>query len=121
LPLRIKGIPIRAIGWNSNHQHFCFKDALVHQKFSHSKWYPITPTLQDPIRIGAWNLRSRIIMAPLTRCRAGEGRVPNEFAFLGQGLDRAGHVLDWHVRVAAMLTAAYVEPTDCRFSGYLRY
>ena len=36
------------------------------------------PTLQDPIRIGAWNLRNRIIMAPLTRCRASEGRVPNE-------------------------------------------
>ena len=35
-------------------------------------------TLQDPIRIGAWNLRNRIIMAPLTRCRASEGRVPNE-------------------------------------------
>jgi 2,4-dienoyl-CoA reductase-like NADH-dependent reductase (Old Yellow Enzyme family) len=36
------------------------------------------PTLLDPIRIGPWDLRNRIIMAPLTRCRAGEGRVPNE-------------------------------------------
>jgi 2,4-dienoyl-CoA reductase-like NADH-dependent reductase (Old Yellow Enzyme family) len=36
------------------------------------------PTLLDPIRIGAWNLRNRIIMAPLTRCRASAGRVPNE-------------------------------------------
>jgi len=35
------------------------------------------PTLLDPIRIGAWNLRSRVIMAPLTRCRCSEGRVPN--------------------------------------------
>ena len=35
------------------------------------------PTLSDPIRIGAWNLRNRIIMAPLTRCRSSEGRVPN--------------------------------------------
>jgi 2,4-dienoyl-CoA reductase-like NADH-dependent reductase (Old Yellow Enzyme family) len=35
------------------------------------------PTLQDSIRIGAWNLRNRIIMAPLTRCRCSEGRVPN--------------------------------------------
>jgi len=39
--------------------------------------YPIMPTLQDPIRIGAWNLRNRIFMAPLTRCRCSEGRVPN--------------------------------------------
>jgi 2,4-dienoyl-CoA reductase-like NADH-dependent reductase (Old Yellow Enzyme family) len=36
------------------------------------------PTLQDPIQIGAWKLRNRIIMAPLTRCRCSEGRVPNE-------------------------------------------
>ena len=35
-------------------------------------------TLQDPIRIGAWNLRNRVIMAPLTRCRNSEGRVPNQ-------------------------------------------
>ena len=35
------------------------------------------PTLLDPIRIGAWNLPNRIIMAPLTSCRASAGRVPN--------------------------------------------
>jgi 2,4-dienoyl-CoA reductase-like NADH-dependent reductase (Old Yellow Enzyme family) len=35
-------------------------------------------TLQDPIQIGDWNLPNRVIMAPLTRCRASEGRVPNE-------------------------------------------
>src|SRR5687768_12978600 len=33
--------------------------------------------LQQPIRIGAWELPNRIVMAPLTRCRASEGRVPN--------------------------------------------
>jgi 2,4-dienoyl-CoA reductase-like NADH-dependent reductase (Old Yellow Enzyme family) len=35
-------------------------------------------TLQDPIRIGDWDLPNRVIMAPLTRCRASEGRVPND-------------------------------------------
>jgi 2,4-dienoyl-CoA reductase-like NADH-dependent reductase (Old Yellow Enzyme family) len=35
-------------------------------------------TLLDPIRIGDWELPSRIIMAPLTRCRASDGRVPND-------------------------------------------
>jgi 2,4-dienoyl-CoA reductase-like NADH-dependent reductase (Old Yellow Enzyme family) len=35
-------------------------------------------TLLDPIQIGSWNLSNRIIMAPLTRCRASEGRVPND-------------------------------------------
>ena len=34
--------------------------------------------LLDPIRIGDWDLPSRIIMAPLTRCRASAGRVPND-------------------------------------------
>ncbi len=36
------------------------------------------PTLLDPITIGDWQLPNRVIMAPLTRCRAGEERVPNE-------------------------------------------
>lgn len=34
-------------------------------------------TLFDPIKIGDLQLANRIIMAPLTRCRADEGRVPN--------------------------------------------
>jgi len=34
-------------------------------------------TLFDPIKIGDLELANRIIMAPLTRCRADEGRVPN--------------------------------------------
>ncbi len=35
------------------------------------------PTLFDPVRLGDLELSNRIIMAPLTRCRASEGRVPN--------------------------------------------
>ncbi len=34
--------------------------------------------LLEPVRIGAWDLPNRMIMAPLTRCRASEGRVPND-------------------------------------------
>ena len=34
-------------------------------------------TLFDPIKVGELELANRIIMAPLTRCRADEGRVPN--------------------------------------------
>ncbi|AVD84663.1 alkene reductase [Pseudomonas sp. SWI6] len=34
-------------------------------------------TLFDPITLGELQLPNRIIMAPLTRCRADEGRVPN--------------------------------------------
>ncbi|MFA5262549.1 MAG: alkene reductase [Opitutaceae bacterium] len=36
------------------------------------------PTLYDPLHIGAWNLKNRLVMAPLTRCRAGDGRVPTD-------------------------------------------
>ncbi len=32
--------------------------------------------LLSPMKMGAWELPNRMIMAPLTRCRAGEGRVP---------------------------------------------
>src|ERR1700761_3368637 len=35
------------------------------------------PTLFDPIAIGDLVLPNRILMAPLTRTRAGESRVPN--------------------------------------------
>lgn len=35
------------------------------------------PTLFDPIKVGDLELPNRIIMAPLTRCRADAGRVPN--------------------------------------------
>jgi 2,4-dienoyl-CoA reductase-like NADH-dependent reductase (Old Yellow Enzyme family) len=35
-------------------------------------------TLFDPVSIGDLHLRNRIVMAPLTRCRAEPGRVPGE-------------------------------------------
>jgi len=34
--------------------------------------------LFDPVQLGELSLPNRIIMAPLTRCRASEGRVPND-------------------------------------------
>ena len=34
------------------------------------------PSLFDPLNVGDLRLPNRVIMAPLTRCRAGEGRVP---------------------------------------------
>ena len=35
------------------------------------------PTLFDPVSLGALQLPNRIVMAPLTRCRAGSERTPN--------------------------------------------
>lgn len=37
---------------------------------------PSVPTLFDPLQVGDLQLPNRIIMAPLTRCRAEPGRVP---------------------------------------------
>jgi 2,4-dienoyl-CoA reductase-like NADH-dependent reductase (Old Yellow Enzyme family) len=36
------------------------------------------PTLNDSLRVGALTLPNRVIMAPLTRCRASADRVPND-------------------------------------------
>ncbi len=38
----------------------------------------MTDSLFEPLQAGALLLRNRLVMAPLTRCRAGEGRVPTE-------------------------------------------
>mgnify|MGYP002633181117 CR=1 FL=1 len=37
----------------------------------------IMPTLFDSVNLGAWELPNRIVMAPLTRARAGAERIPN--------------------------------------------
>ena len=36
------------------------------------------PTLFDPLRLGDIEIPNRVIMSPLTRCRADDGRVPND-------------------------------------------
>jgi 2,4-dienoyl-CoA reductase-like NADH-dependent reductase (Old Yellow Enzyme family) len=38
----------------------------------------MSDSLFRPLQAGAFTLRNRIVMAPLTRCRASAGRVPNE-------------------------------------------
>jgi len=38
--------------------------------------------LSSPVQMGAFQLPNRVVMAPLTRCRADEGRVPSEEARL---------------------------------------
>lgn len=38
----------------------------------------MTDPLFEPLQAGALTFSNRIVMAPLTRCRASEGRVPNE-------------------------------------------
>jgi 2,4-dienoyl-CoA reductase-like NADH-dependent reductase (Old Yellow Enzyme family) len=40
-------------------------------------WRPMSDPLFQPLQAGALHLPNRIVMAPLTRCRASAGRVPN--------------------------------------------
>lgn len=35
-------------------------------------------SLFEPLKAGAFKLHNRVVLAPLTRCRSSEGRVPNE-------------------------------------------
>ena len=37
-----------------------------------------TPSPFSPVTIGRWDLSNRLVMAPLTRNRAGEGQAPTE-------------------------------------------
>ena len=64
-----------------------------------------TQDLFSPVTIGPYTLRNRMVMAPLTRNRAGEGNVPQAMnvkyyrqrASAGQrpALSRAPHFLCW--------------------------
>ena len=40
------------------------------------------PTLFSPVQVGPYTLRNRIVMAPMTRNRAGEGNVPTDLMAL---------------------------------------
>ena len=35
-------------------------------------------TLFDPVSIGSYKLKNRIVLAPMTRGRAGSERIPND-------------------------------------------
>jgi len=61
------------------------------------------PTLFDPLKLGAVTLKNRIVMAPLTRSRAVEDRVPNALMaeYYGQRAD-AGLILSEATAVTPM-------------------
>ena len=48
------------------------------EPFSRFSLHSLVASLLDPIRLGDLDLPNRIVMAPLTRSRASEGRVPND-------------------------------------------
>ncbi len=66
-------------------QPFCFSGAWYDRR--NNLWGCLNPslllvtympTLFSPLQVGSLLLPNRIIMAPLTRCRASAGRVPND-------------------------------------------
>ena len=48
-----------------------------HRANSFTPMHESAPDLHTPLRLGELQLPNRIVMAPLTRCRADEGRVPS--------------------------------------------
>lgn len=53
------------------------------------------PSLFSPLHLGPYELAHRVVMAPLTRMRAGAGNVPNELASLyyGQRASQGGFIV----------------------------
>lgn len=53
------------------------------------------PSLFSPLHLGRYELAHRVVMAPLTRMRAGAGNVPNELAptYYGQRASKGGLIV----------------------------
>ncbi len=66
-------------------------------------------TLFDPVQLGALNLRNRIVMAPMTRSRAGAGDAPTEL-----------HVEYYRQRASAGLIVAEGTQPSRHGKGYCR-
>lgn len=71
-PIRTTYLDSSATKPKFDHNRTKSKMALSQEETNHSR------NLLDPVRIGAWELPNRFIMAPLTRCRADDNRVPTE-------------------------------------------
>jgi N-ethylmaleimide reductase len=54
-----------------------------------------SPSLFSPLHVGPYDLAHRVVMAPLTRMRAGAGHVPNELApeYYGQRASAGGLII----------------------------
>jgi N-ethylmaleimide reductase len=54
-----------------------------------------SPSLFSPLKLGRYELAHRVVMAPLTRMRAGAGNVPNELApeYYGQRASSGGFII----------------------------
>lgn len=80
------------------------------------------PTLHDPLQAGAFALRNRVIMAPLTRSRAGDVRVPNPLMaeYYGQRAG-AGMILSEATSVTPMGVGYAATPglwSDAQVAGW---
>ena len=61
------------------------------------------PSLFDPLRVGDLTLPNRVLLAPLTRSRAGDSRIPNELmAQYYRQRASAGLILTEATSIAAM-------------------
>lgn len=83
---------------------------------------PARPDLFEPTRLGALELANRVVMAPLTRSRAGAGQVPSAMAaeYYGQRAS-AGLIISEATQVST-LAQGYVDTpgifTDAQVAGW---
>lgn len=68
-----------------------------------------SPLLLSPTKLGAWSLANRVVMAPMTRSRAGPGGVPTEL-----------NALYYAQRAGAGLIVAEATQISADGQGYLR-
>lgn len=80
--------------------------------------------LLKPITIGDLILKNRIIMAPLTRCRAGKGRVPHELNRIYYNQRSSAGLIISEATIISPQAAGYVDTpgiySDDQVAGWSR-
>ena len=84
--------------------------------------HPSTPDLFQPTRLGALALANRIVMAPLTRSRAGAGLVPSAMAAEYYGQRASAGLIITEATQVSTLAQGYVDTpgifTDAQVAGW---
>jgi N-ethylmaleimide reductase len=82
------------------------------------------PSLYDPIRIGAIDCANRLVMAPLTRSRAGEGQVPSAMAAEYYGQRASAGLIITEATQVNVLAQGYIDTpgihTEAQVQGWRR-
>jgi hypothetical protein len=88
---------------------------------AHSKMSPTpTPALLQPVRVGALQLKHRVVMAPLTRCRASHlSLIPSDLAVDYYGQRATGQYQYWFYACFRNRTSASADRRNTLDGGLL--